>query len=269
MKSGDIRAILFSTAARRWWSGTRGIEQTILKTFTDSYLQTASAYKTIIEADPTRAMSVASSGENDFLKAVSPNDRPADNTVVNFYALISMAVLFGGFFGKKEVDDISANLSSRGARMNLIPVPKMRSFAYSMSAAFVMQFLSLVVLVAFLAFVLKVDFGGQIGDVLRGCFVGSIAGISYGAFIGSVAKGGKGIAILISVSLLLSSAAGLQSSNLKYIITHNVPALGYINPANLLVDALYSLYYYTSHTRFYLNIGLLIALSAYSSLSLS
>ncbi len=70
------------------------------------------------------------------------------------------------------------------------------------------------------------------------------------------------MAVLITVSLLLSSAAGLQAPSLKYIIVHNVPILAYLNPANLITDAFYSLYYYTSMTRYFTNIGLLAAFAA-------
>jgi ABC-2 type transport system permease protein len=239
-----------------------GIQQTILKSFVDHYLQVASAYRTIIASDPERAQSIIYDGQKEFLRNISPNDKPANSIVVNYYALISMAVLFGGFFGQKEVDDIQANLSARGARMNLAPIPKMKSFAYSMSAALLIQFLSLAVLTMFLSLVLQVDFGGQIGYILLVCFVGSTTGISYGAFIGTLFKGGKGTAVLIAVSMLLSSAAGLQNANLKYLITSHVPLLGYLNPANLIADAFYSLYYYTGYTRFYLSIGLLCAFTA-------
>jgi ABC-2 type transport system permease protein len=262
LRDGDIRGyILFEDGAHVVVKDS-GIQQTILKAFVDNYLQASSAYKTILEGDPARARFIEYSGDRTFLKTVSPNDKPANQLLVNYYALIAMAVLFGSFFGKNEVDHIQANFSARGARMNLAPVPKMKYFGYSMSVALLVQFLSLILLIAFMAFVLKVDFGGQVGYILLTCLVGSTTGISMGALIGVLVKGGKGIAVLISVGLILSSAAGLQNANLKYLITHNVPALAYINPANLIADAFYSLYYYTTYERYFLSIGLLAAFSA-------
>lgn len=240
-----------------------GIDQTILKSFLDNYLQFSSAYKTVLMGNPSHAKSIIIDAEKNFIQSVSPNNKPANANIINFYALISMAVMMGGFFGSKEIEDIQADLTSRGARLNMIPVNKMRAFGYSMSAAILIQFISLLILIGYLAFVLKVDFGRQIGYILLLCFAGSLMGVSFGAFIMAVVKGGSGVktAIMIAISMLLSSVAGLQSPNLKYIVTHAVPALAYINPANLVTDAFYSLYYYTTYTRFFINVALLAAFS--------
>lgn len=263
LKAGGITGyiLLDGDSAQVFVRGS-GIRQTILKSFVDSYLQTASAYRTVLTEDPSKLNSITAPEEAFYPAEQSPNDKTADSSIVNYFALISMAVLFGGFLGKKEVDDIQANLSDLGARVNLVPVPKLQVFAFSMSAALLIQFLSLTLLTAFLALALGVDFGGQLVYILLTCFVGSAMGISFGAFIGTLFKGGKGMAVLITGSLLLSSAAGLQAPNLKYIIVHNVPVLAYLNPANLITDAFYSLYYYTSLTRYFTNIGLLVAFTA-------
>jgi ABC-2 type transport system permease protein len=48
---------------------------------------------------------------------------------------------------------------------------------------------------------------------------------------------------------------------MKYIVEKNVPILSYINPATLITDGLYTLYYYNSHERYFINISLLSVLS--------
>jgi len=257
LRRGEIRGYILLYPGMQVVVKDKGIEQTILKSFVDHYLQVASATKTILAADPARARVLVYPGHRDYLEEKSPGNRPTDSSLINFYALISMSVLFGGFFGKKELDDIQADLSAKGARVSLAPVPKLKFFASSLCAALLIQFLSLAVLVMFLALVLRVDFGGQMQYVLLMCFVGSLMGISYGALLGLFFKKGKGDAVLIIVSLLLSSAAGLQAPGLKYMIQRSVPVLAYLNPANLVTDGFYSLYYYTTHTRYFLNIGLL------------
>lgn len=259
LKSGLIKGYIVYDGTMHIVVKESGIDQTILKSFADNYLQMSSAYKTVLMSDPSRAQSIIIDGEKDFIQSVSPNSKPANASIVNYYALISMAVMMGGFFGKKEIEDIQADMTSRGARLNMSPVSKMRAFGYSMCAAILIQFISLLILIAYLAFALKVDFGGQIGYILILCFFGSLLGVSFGAFITAVVKGGSGVktAVMIAVSMLLSSVAGLQAPNLKYIVTHAVPALAYINPANLITDAFYSLYYYTAYTRFFINVALL------------
>ncbi len=160
----------------------------------DTYLQAESAYRTIAADSPAGARFTAYDAKKTYLKDVSANNRPANTMVVNYYALISMAVMFGSFFGRKEAEDIQADLSARGARMNLIPVPKMRSFGFSICAALLIQLLSLIVLVAFLALVLRVDFGAQLWPVLLLCLVGSTTGISLGLLVCTLVKGEKSLA---------------------------------------------------------------------------
>jgi len=240
-----------------------GIGQTILKEFMDSYLQTGSAYASIIQKNPDAARVIGYDGKKTYLKSAAPGKAAPNTTVVYFYALIAMASLFGGFWGKKEVDDIQADLTPQGARLNLAPVHKMKAFGYSLCAAVSIHFISLLLLVAYLCVALKVDFGGQLGFVLVTCFFGSTMGVSFGALIGALVKGNGHIkiAVMISVSMFLSFLAGLMNINIKYTVTHAAPALAYINPANLISDAFYSLYYYSSHTRLFINLGLLLGFS--------
>lgn len=240
-----------------------GIEQTILKEFMDSYLQIGSAYASIILKNPDAARSISYDGTKTYLKDVAPGKTAPNSTVVYFYALIAMASLFGGFWGKKEVEDIQADLTPQGARMNLAPVHKLKAFGYSLCAAVTIHFISLLLLVAYLCLALKVNFGGQLGFVIVTCFFSSIMGVLFGALICALVKGSGHIkiAVMISISMMLSFLAGLMVMSIKYTVTRAVPVLAYINPANLISDAFYSLYYYSSHRRFFINIGLLLGFS--------
>jgi ABC-2 type transport system permease protein len=49
---------------------------------------------------------------------------------------------------------------------------------------------------------------------------------------------------------------------MKYVVQTYLPPLAYLNPANLIADALYSLYYYDSLGRYAANMYILLALSA-------
>ncbi len=263
LKNGDIDGyILFDNGAHVVVKDS-GINQTILKEFMDSYLQTGSAYASIIKMDPGKAAGIQPSSGN-FINSVSPGKENADYMVIYYYALIAMACLFGGFWGAKEMSDIQADLSPLGARINLAPVHKLKSFGYSLCAAVLVDFMSLLVLVAYLGFVLKIDFGGQIGYIIATCFAGSLVGVSLGALITAMFKGHSGIkmAIMITFNIVMSFLAGMMVADVKYAVTHAAPIMAYINPANLISDAFYSLYYYSSHSRFFLNFGLLIAFAA-------
>jgi len=89
-------------------------------------------------------------------------------------------------------------------------------------------------------------------------------GVSFGALIGASNTKSENFksALSTAISLTFSFLAGMMMVNVKYIVTHAVPALAWLNPANLITDAFYSLYYYDTYERFYLNIGLLFAFAA-------
>lgn len=239
-----------------------GINQSIIKEFLDDYHQRSSAITTISSANPSvlpELMADAAQNRN-YLREVSPT-RAAPNTVLNYYyALIAMACLFGSFWGMKEVAAVQADISPQGARVNLAPVHKLKIFGYSLCAAAAVHMVSIFLLVAYLSWVIKVDFGSDLLYIAIACIAGSLTGVSFGALIGALVKKGEPVkvAVLISVSLILSFLSGLMLVDMKYTVTHAFPFMAYINPANLITDAFYSLYYYDTYNRFFTNVGLLL-----------
>ncbi len=123
--------------------------------------------------------------------------------------------------------------------------------------------MSLLVLIAFLIVVLGVDFGGHLGYVVLTCVVAGVMGVTFGAFLAALLKGSDGLrlAVILSVSLLCSALAGMVFPTVKYLAVEAVPVLQYINPANLVSDAFYALYYYGPGGRYTLNILLMLSFS--------
>ena len=243
-----------------------GLNQTIIRSFLDEYGRTESAAEDLISENPAAAQSIVSSigDRKEYTKDAPLGNAAPDNTYSYFYTLIAMACLYGGFWGLKEVTDIQADLSDRAVRVNTAPVHKLKVFLGGMCAALVINFLEILVFLAFLAFVLKVDFGPRAGLVVLTAFLGCVVGFSSGAFISAVIKKGEGlkIAALIAYSMTGSFLAGMMYQNMKYIVQKNAPALAWLNPVNLLTDAFYSLYYYGTLTRYALNMAALAAFAA-------
>lgn len=240
----------------------QGLEQTIIKQFLDVYHQKIATITSIAQLKQGKVdeelIADIVNRENYIEKTSYSKEDP--NSVVNyFYTLIAMACLYGGFWGVKEIRDIQANQSWRGARINLAPVHKIKTILYNLAATFCINFLSILLLLIYLVFGLKIDFGNQMGYVLFTCFIGCILGISMGMFIGSILKKGETIktAVLLAVTMTWSFLAGMMYIDMKYIIASNIPILGYLNPANLLTDALYALYYYDTLERYTLNMTIL------------
>lgn len=238
-----------------------GLNQTILKSFLDEYGRTESAAGQLIRKNPAAAQSLASTLKNrgEYTKDVSGGTADPNNIYSFFYALIAMACLYGGFWGLKEVSDIQADLSDRAVRVNVAPVNKLKVFLAGISAALVMNFLEILVLLALLAFGFQVNFGPRAGLVVLTSFAGCLVGVSSGAFIASVIRKGEGlkVAVLIAYSMTGSFLAGMMSQKIKYLVAKNAPAVAWLNPVNLLTDAFYSLYYYDTLNRYALNMAAL------------
>jgi len=242
-----------------------GINQTIIKSFLDTTSQMESTFNSIVKSDPVKyqnpinliQLQLSLTSNANLLKEVSASKSKPDTTVNYFYTLIAMACLYGGFLGLKEIGALQADLSTQGARINVAPVHKMKVLMGSLAAALLVNYAEILVVLAYLILVLKVNFGDQIGYILLLSLAGSMLGLSLGAFVTALVKKGEGvkIGILTGVSMMLSFFAGMMYVDIKYLITKNIPILGYLNPANLITDGFYSLYFYDDHTRFFINLG--------------
>jgi ABC-2 type transport system permease protein len=243
-----------------------GLNQTVIKSFIDNYKESASTIATIVKANPKANHADLIKDVTtfkDYTKEVSPSKGVPNTTLNYFYTLIAMACLYGGFWGVREVTDIQGDLSKRAARINMAPVRKMRIFIYSLCAAFLIQFSEILILLGYLNFALNVDFGNQLSFILLLCFVGCATGISLGSMVGALIKKNEGVktAIVIGTTMTASFLAGMMSSDIKYLVQKSLPILSYINPATLITDGFYTLYYYNTQVRFFVNISILTVLS--------
>ncbi len=242
-----------------------GLKQSIIKSFIDNYVQTVSAVKAILKEDPAAQEGLIRDLANrvKYVREVSATSAEPDNILLYFYSLIAMSCLYGSLMGSREVTDIQADISPVASRVNAAPVHKLKLFICNISAAFVIHFSEMLVLLAYLMFVLRIDFGPRTGFVVLTTFLGSAAGLSFGAFVSALGKKSEGIkiAVIIGVTMLCSFLSGMMYQDMKYIIAQKVPVLSFLNPVNLLTDAFYSLYYYDSLSRYAFNAAALLALT--------
>jgi len=239
-----------------------GLNQTIIREFLNDFLQSSATITTIItenSAALNNGILTGVSSRTEYLRAVSASQSNPDPVVNYFYTLIAMTCLYGGFLGVKEVVAIQADLSAVGARVNLAPTNKLTVFLSSMLAATSVLLLELLLLLAFLTGVLGISFGDQLFYIALTCVVGSLTGVSFGACIAAIIKKGEGVivGILIGSTMTMSFLAGMMSSDIKYLVMTKVPILSYLNPASLITDSFYALYYYNTHTQFFTNLLLL------------
>ena len=187
---------------------------------------------------------------------------------IEFYTLIAMACMYGGMLGLTAINNCLANMSSKGKRISVSPNKKSIIVLSSAIGSYIVSMVGIAILILFLRFVLKVDFGDNTPLVILLSAVGDLAGISMGVLIASVFRVSEGAktGITIAITMFLSVLSGMMGVTLKYVIDKNVPVINLINPNNLITDGFYSLYYYDTLDRYlrdvmYLSVFVVICLT--------
>lgn len=252
-----------------------GIEQTVLRFVIDEILQFQKVMKDVIEKEIVNATTqgIMPNYEQIYeqaLQILQQDIQIQDNsnknmsyTMIEYYTLIAMACLYGAMFGVTVINKSLANMSSQGARVSVTPLSKWKLLASGTLAGFTIQYLGIILLLLYTVFVLHVDYGSSTIYVILLSLVGSFAGLTLGIAIGSLSKASENgkTGIIISVTMLGCFLSGMMGITMKYIVDTNMPIINKINPASMITDGFYSLYYYETMDRFYFNIISLLIFS--------
>ena len=167
-----------------------------------------------------------------------------------------MACLYGGILGMVAVNQNLANMSNNGKRVAISPTPKVRLIFSSVLASYIAQIIGVTLLFVYTIFVLNVDYGDNLLLVILLALVGSLAGLSMGIVIACIFKLNDNIktGILLSITMLGCFLSGMMGITMKYIVDTNFPIVNKINPASMITDGFYSLYYYDTLDRYYFNV---------------
>ena len=232
-----------------------GIDETVLKSVVEEITQTKEMIKNLV-SNETINMEVSNIINNATanIKDISSNN--LSYTMIEFYTLIAMACLYGAMFGMTSINQALPNMSNTGKRISVSPIGKGKLVLSSVLASYLTQLIGIALLLIYTIFVLKVDYGANIPLVILLSLVGSISGLILGVAIGTSLKTNENlkIGIIISVTMLGCFLSGMMGITMKYIIDKNIPLLNKINPANMLTDGFYSLYYYDTVDRFIFNV---------------
>lgn len=264
LEGGEIEGYITAGETPRLTVKSDGLNQTIAKSFLDQYVQTKNSVQTLLTQNPSAAAELPKLLESvTYTEEISLSNNPPTDKVGYFYALLAMVCLYGGLQGMTTVSYMQANLSPLGARRTMSPAGRFRMVTYDLLGGITVHFVCLMVIVAYIMFVLKTDFGSQLGLVLLTCLAGSILGVAFGAVISVTAKLKETakIAVLISVTLVCCFLSGLMVSGINYVVAEKAPAVSWLNPAARITDAFYCLYYYDTYERYFLNIGIILAMA--------
>ena len=231
-----------------------GFPESILQMLLESYTESRQTLKDVEELHPEglEAAAAEMAAYGSVTEEVSLGGKTTDGTAQFFYALIGMACLYGCFIGCRSSMELQANLSALAARRCVSPVHRLRWILSETVVSFGLHLINMLALLAYMKYILRLEFAGSYAAMLPVIFLGSMIGVTMGMFITSIGKMGEGvkIGIMIGVSMTLSFLAGLMSTGIKNVIDKNVPLLNRVNPAALISDALYCLNVYDAPERY-------------------
>lgn len=255
-----------------------GMNETVLKYVTEEIAQTEKMVQHIAEYQLTENPALMADPEafytqlySDVLELTQSEETGIKNvsgsnlsyTMIEFYTLIAMTCLYGGLLGMVAVNRNLANMSHHGKRVSVSPMRKGSMLFGSVLASYLTQLIGVALLFVYTIFVLNVDYGDNLPLILLLVLCGSLAGLTMGIAIAVLVKSNENLktGIVISVTMVGCFLSGMMGITMKYIIDKNIPILNQLNPANMITDGLYALYYYDTLDRYLLNVVSLLIFS--------
>lgn len=249
---------------------TSGINETIFKYVTEEIEQTSDIIKNLLETETQKQITsgnyninyeeiynkVIELAKEDKVKLKNISNSNLSYTMIEFYTLIAMTCLYGGMLSMVSINQTLANMSNKGKRIAVSPTKKGTIILSSLLASYIAQLIGLAILFVYTLFVLKVDYGDNTSLIILLAMIGSFAGLTLGTFVGTLFKTNENAktGILIALTMFWCYLSGMMGITMKYVVDKNVPIINKINPASMITDGLYSLYYYDTFDRYWFNI---------------
>ena len=253
---------------------TSGINETIFKYVSEEIAQTSNIIKYLSEEEIKKEMiagnynidyesiynRVIELTEEDNVRLNNVSNSNLSYTMIEFYTLIAMACLYGGILGAVAINQNLANMTNQGKRVSVSPTSKGKIILSSVLASYITQLVGVALLFLYTIFVLKVDYGNKLGLDIALAMAGSLAGLSLGVAVATTIKSNDNVktGIIIAITMLGCFLSGMMGITMKYIIDKNIPIINKLNPASMITDGFYSLYYYDTLDRYIFDIGSLL-----------
>ena len=269
--------VIFDDETPKIVVSTSGVNETVLKYAVDEIIQNVKMVTDISEYEINK-IALENNGQIDYEKIYlnimqkiqnsEPNITNISSsnlsyTMIEFYTLIAMTCLYGGILGMTSINQNLANMSSNGKRVSVSPINKIKIIFSSLLASYITQLIGLLILFVYTIFVLHVDYGNNIILIIILTLAGALSGLSIGVAIGTIFKTNENMktGLVISITMIGCFLSGMMGITTKYIVDKNIPILNKINPASMITDGFYSLYYYDTLNRYIFNVASLLIFS--------
>ncbi|MBR6664671.1 MAG: ABC transporter permease [Lachnospiraceae bacterium] len=242
-----------------------GITQTMIKAVLDKYIQTNAVVNSMIpnHLDKLEAVMVAVTTEATYIRTLPLTHGNTDPVMDYFFALIAMSCLMATTVGQYVAMHIKADLSPIGLRKVISPANRISMILGDMSGSFTLSAVGNAMLIIYLKYILKLEFGAGFLPIFLVSLIGSLMSICIGMMVGFLPKLGEGAKLGINISFTLFSSflSGLMASGIKQTIERTCPIINRINPASLISDALYALNIYDTYEKYTRCLIIMLAMS--------
>ena len=197
------------------------------------------------------------------VREVSLTHGTPDETVRYYYALLGMTALFGAMLATWSVTGSLPTSSALGARRALAPIGRAAQLAGVLLGSWAIAMACLLVALLYMRVVVGVAFAGREALCLVGLAATSLLATGIGTLVGALPLNAgmrSGINTAISCGgSLFAGLYGQPSMGLADAVAAAVPAEAWLNPARLISDLFYALYYYDSLAPFLLRLAACVA----------
>lgn len=251
-----------------------GARQVVVKQVLDQVLYTKNTVAQVLRTKPLTPMNPLVSALNDanYVQPGQLGTGRMQQEVVYFYALLAMTCLGASAAGVTTLLEQQANKSRHGARVAATPANKWLRVLASGLASFLVQWALTLVVLLYMTQVLGKNFGGNPPYLLLVTGLGTLMGYMMGMALACVLRGTENVVYGAAIGLYLFSSflTGLMSVEVKRMVDTALPFLSRVNPGSMIVDALYTLYYYgqADYARLLPMAAVVAVFMAFSSLTL-
>lgn len=235
---------------------SNSISSTIIKSAVDEI----NTYQTVFNdlSKNYNIEEIVSKIENNNIKTKDISLNNLDIVSIEYYSLIAMTCLYGGFIAMTAISNALASASKKGKRVEISPIKKTTAILSSLVASFIVQMVGICLLLIYFK-IIGINLHTNIIQLMIITTLGVLSGIALGLIISVMINKSEGtkLGIIIAISMAASVLAGMTGVSLKYVIDSNIPILNKINPAAMITDGLYAIYY-NNNNRFMTNVTSLV-----------
>ena len=266
--NGQVAAVVMDGDLPQLMTNRVGAKQVVVKQVLDQADATKQTITSLMRQNPfiPGSQIAAELNQTDYTQAASINrDRMTPDSIY-YFALLAMTCLGACSAGAMIVILQQADKSAEGARGAISPASKWLRVTAAGTASWLVQVAMSFIVLAYMTLVLGKHLGDNIPYLLVILAVGTLMGFLLGMAVACMVRGSANaiLGVTTSVYMLSSFLSGLMSEQVKRLVDTSLPWLSRINPGTMIVDSMYSLYYYRENNYQYL-ISMLLACALFAA----